>query len=88
MLYLKENVTEQQLKKYGFKKCKMPYQRLYYLCIARGVKVIYIGNGIFIQEWKEDDPRIHSRANCKYRSQDTYLDVLYFMIADSLIESR
>ena len=87
MLYIKENVTEEQLKKHGFIKCKKPYSG-YYLCISRGIKMIFIGNGIYIDEWKYDDPRIHKRPNCKYRSLKTDIDVIYDLIVDGLVESR
>lgn len=88
MLYIKEDVKLEELKKFGFKKCKKPYDMLYYLCIARGCTVIYIGNGIYIQDWKEDDPRIHSNANCKYRSKSTCLDVMYDLITAGLVEKK
>ena len=88
MLYLKENVTEKQLEKHGFKRCKKPYNELFYLCIARGVQVIFIGNGIFIQDWLYGDQRIHKKANCKYKSDKEVLDVIYEMIVDGLIERR
>ncbi|WP_050638462.1 hypothetical protein [Candidatus Stoquefichus sp. SB1] len=88
MLYLKKNVTEKQIKKYGFKRCRKPYNELFYLCIARGVQVIFIGDGIFVQHWMNDDPRIHSRPNCKYKDDREVLDVIYDLITDGLIERR
>lgn len=88
MLYIKDNVTPEQLAKYGFKKCKKPYDALYYLCIAYACKVIFIGNGIFIQDWEENDPRIHTRPNCVYRSRKTDIDVIFDLITDGLVEKK
>lgn len=88
MLYIKDDVKEQAMKKYGFKKCKKPYDMLYYLCVARGVQVIYIGDGIFVQDWEENDPRIHKRANCRYRSNNTVIDILFDMIQDGFVEKK
>lgn len=88
MLYIKEDVDKKELKKYGFKKCKKPYNMLYYLCVARGIQVIYIGDGIFVQDWEEGDPRIHERPNCRYRSNDTVADILFDMIKDGIVEKR
>ena len=88
MLYIKEDVKEQAMEKYGFKKCKKPYNMLYYLCIAKGVLVIYIGEGIFVQHWEDDDPRIHKRPNCRYRSDDTVIDILFDMIQDGFVVKK
>ena len=88
MLYIKENVTENRLKEYGFKRCKKPYNQLLYLCVSRGCSVIFIGKGIFVQDWDNNDPRIHSTPNCKYRSQKTSLDIIYNLIKDGLVEER
>lgn len=88
MLYIKDTVTEKQLSEFGFKRCKKPYGQLYYLCLSHGSNVIFIGNGIYIYDWNEDDPRIHKNANCKYRCRDIYMDVLYDMTMQGLIEKR
>lgn len=60
----------------------------YYLCIAKGVLVIYIGEGIFVQHWEDDDPRIHKRPNCRYRSDDTVTDILFDMIQDGFVVKK
>lgn len=39
-----------------------------------------------VNEWKDDDPRIHKSANCRYRDRRTYLDIIYELIkADMLV---
>ena len=40
-----------------------------------------------VNEWNDDDPRIHKSANCRYRDQRTYLDIIYDLIAAGLLES-
>lgn len=90
MLYLKKEVTEKQLLEYGFKRCRKPYDIFWYICIARGIKVIYTspGNQIIVQDWEDNDPRIHNRPNCKYRSLRTAEDILYDLIVDGYVESK
>lgn len=87
MLRIKPEIDKKILEeKYGFKKCKRPYQMLLYKCFADGGHVMFIGDGIFIVEWDLDDPRIHERPNCSYRSQDTSEKVLFDLISDNLVE--
>lgn len=87
MLVLKESTTEEQLKKHGFVRCKKPYPG-FYLCLSRDSKMIFIGDGIYIFDWVDDDPRIHARANCQYKCRKTILDVIYEMIMDGIVEER
>ena len=88
MLYIKKDVTADQLAKHGFKRCKKPYPG-YYLCVARGVQIIFIGDGIFVDDWHiNDDPRVHKRPNCKYKSNKTVIDVIYDLIMDGLVEKK
>lgn len=47
---------------------------------------MFVSNVYFgIQEWKDNDPRIHKKANCKYRYNGTVLDVLYKLIKDDYL---
>lgn len=39
-----------------------------------------------IFDWKDDDPRIHLKPNCKYRDDRIYLDILYELIKADMIE--
>ena len=65
------------VEKYGFKKCKKPYDSCYYKCVARGGKMLFVSPLVFdIQDWKSDDPRIHKNPNCKYRDNYTAEDFL------------
>lgn len=86
MLKIKESVDKKELEKFGFKKCKKPYECLYYRCFSRNVKVMYIGAGIYIEDWDSDDPRIHKNPNCKYRSDLTVCDMLFDLIQAGLVE--
>ena len=85
MLKIKDSKKE-ELKKFGFKECKKPYGMLYYRCIARGIQAIFIGAEIYIQDWNDDDPRIHKNANCKYRSNEIAEDILFDLIKADLVE--
>lgn len=74
--------------KYGFKRCKGTYGKddCYYLCVARGVKMIFISPVMYaIDDWKDTDPRIHKKANCKYRDHRDALDITYELIKDGLL---
>ena len=87
---LRPKVDVKEFEKYGFKKCKGEYGKndCYYLCISRGVKMIFVSKEIIaINDWQDNDPRIHKDANCRYRDLRTYLDVLYDLISVGLVES-
>ena len=63
-------VKAKEFEKFGFKKCKGEYGKhgCYYLCVARGVKMLFVSNVIFdVNNWRDNDPRIHKDANCRYR---------------------
>lgn len=87
MLKPKKSMEEFE-KSFGFRMCKgcsdLP---IYYLCVARDSKVIFVSPTMLdIQDWKRDDPRIHSVPNCKYRDHRTAIDILYQLIkADMLM---
>lgn len=87
---LKPKVDIKEFEKYGFKKCKGEYGKYdcYYLCVARGVKMIFVSSALLaVNEWEKSDKRIHEKPNCRYRDKRTYLDILYELIKADLIES-
>lgn len=66
-------------KDYGFKKCKGEYGKngCYYLCVARGCKMIFLSKEcVSILDWEDKDPRIHTKPNCRYSDQRTALDIV------------
>lgn len=82
-------VKVEEFEKYGFKKCKGEYGKngCYYLCVSRGVKMLFVSDVYFgVNDWKDNDPRIHKSANCPYGDHRTYLDIIYELIkADMLV---
>ena len=83
-------VEAKEFEKFGFKKCKGEYGKsgCYYLCVARGVKMLFVSDVCFdVNDWNDDDPRIHKRANCRYSDMRTALDILYQLIKDGMLES-
>lgn len=82
-------VKAKEFEKFGFKKCKGEYGKndCYYLCVSRGAKMLFVSNVIFdVNDWKDNGPRIHKNANCRYRDCKTYLDIVYELIkADMLV---
>ena len=87
---LTPKVKAKEFAKYGFKRCKgIPRDsECYYLCVAKGCKMIFVSDVCFdINDWEKDDPRIHKDANCRYRDNRTALDILYQLIKDDMLES-
>ena len=87
---LKPTVLAKEFEKYGFKKCNGDASKYgcYYLCVFRGCKMLFVSNTVFdIQDWDTNDPRIHQKANCKYRDRRTALDIVYQLIKDGMLES-
>lgn len=79
-------VDMKEFEKVGFKKCKKPYEKIYYLCVARGVKMIFLSPVMVdIIEWKDDDPRIHKKANCRYKDRRTALEIVVEMALKDMI---
>ena len=75
-----------EFEKIGFKKCKKPYDECYYLCVAKGIQIIFLSPVmVAIMKWKEDDPRIHKKANCRYRDRRTALEFIVEMAKDNMI---
>lgn len=89
---LKPNCEAKKFEKYGFKRCKgIPKDsECYYLCIARGCKMLFVSNVCFdVFDWNKDDPRIHTRPNCRYRDYRDALDIIYDLIkADMLVKEN
>lgn len=85
---LRPNCDAKEFKKYGFKRCKgIPKDaECYYLCVSRGHKMLFVSNVCFaVNEWEDDDPRIHTRANCKYRDNRDILDIIYDLIKANML---
>jgi len=87
MLKPKKSMEEFE-KSFGFRKCTgcsgLP---IYYLCIARDSKVIFVSpTMIDIQKWEHSDPRIHIVPNCKYRDHRTSIDILYQLIKADMLK--
>ena len=75
--------------RYGFKKCKKPYNNCYYRCFAHGIKMMFLSKYMLdIIEWEDDDPRIHSRANCLYRDTRTAEDYLCELIQLGVVDTH
>ena len=54
-------VKAKEFEKFGFKKCKGEYgkQGCYYLCVSRGVKMLFVSDVYFgVNDWDDNDPRI------------------------------
>lgn len=83
-------VPAKEFVKYGFKKCKgfKGYDG-YYLCVARGCKVIFITDVFLnVANWQDDDKRIHKHPNCRYRDMRSYLDIIYELIKADMLKSE
>lgn len=52
--------------------------------------MLFVSNICFaINDWKDDDPRIHNKPNCKYRDNRDTLDIVYDLIkADMLVRQN
>jgi hypothetical protein len=86
---LKPKVGIEKFEEFGFKPCKGISKELkcYYLCVARGNKMIFVSPVLFdVNEWENDDPRIHKDANCRYKDDRTYLDIIYDLIKADMLE--
>lgn len=66
---LKPKADVKKFEEYGFKPCKgtTKESQCYYLCVSRGCKMLFVSPAIFdVNEWRDDDTRIHKKANCRY----------------------
>lgn len=87
---LQPKVKAKEFTKYGFKRCRgIPTaSECYYLCIARGRKMLFVSDVCFaVNDWAENDPRIHKRANCHYRDKREWLDIVYLLIKNNMLRS-
>lgn len=88
---LQPGVKSNEFTKYGFKKCRgIPAEaECYYPCVARGRKMLFVSDVCFeVNDWNEDDPRIHKRANCRYRDKRDWLDIVYLLIKNNMLKSE
>lgn len=54
----------------------------------KGLKMLFVSDVCFaVNDWKDDDQRIHKNANCRYSDQRDYLDVIYQLIKADMLES-
>ena len=86
---LKPKVNVEEFARFGFKPCKgiKKEHKCYYLCVPRGVKMLFVSPVLFdIQDWKSDDKRIHKKANCNYRDHRTSIDILYQLIKADMLK--
>ena len=87
---LRPKVKAKEFEKFGFRRCKGIPKELncYYLCVAKGCKMIFVSDVHFdVNDWQDNDTRIHKNANCRYRDERTYLDIIYELIKADMIES-
>ena len=87
MLKPKKSMEEFE-KSFGFRKCKgCSLLPIYYLCVAKDSKFLFVSPVMFdIQDWKNDDKRIHKKANCRYRDHRTSTDILYQLIKADMLK--
>ena len=84
-------VKASEFKKYGFKRCKGILKELecYYLCVARECKMLFVSDVCFaVNDWDKNDPRIHKKANCRYKDTRTALDIIYELIKADMLKSE
>ena len=81
-------VDIKKFEKVGFKKCKKPYDKCYYFCFARGIQYIFLSTKMLdIVKWEDNDPRIHKKANCRYRDDRTALDFMCELIKANMVST-
>lgn len=50
--------------------------------------MLFVSNAYFaMNNWSNDDPRIHANPNCSYRSGKTSLDIIYELIKAGMLKS-
>lgn len=50
--------------------------------------MLFVSDVLFdVNDWKDYDNRIHKNANCRYRDNRTYLDIIYELIKADMLES-
>ena len=86
---LKPTCKVKEFEKYGFKRCKGDYRECYYLCVAKGCKMLFVSDTLFaVNDWNDDDPRIHAKPNCKYKDNRDYLDIVYDLIVGGMLKNE
>ena len=51
--------------------------------------MLFVSDKVFgINNWKDDDPRIHKIPNCRYRDNRTSLDIIYELIKAGMLKSE
>ena len=88
---LKPKVKARDFERFGFKRCKgIPKEsECYYLCVSRGRKMLFVSDSYLgVNDWNEDDSRIHKNANCRYRDRRTALDIIYELIKADMLKSE
>lgn len=79
-------VDMSEFEKIGFKKMKKPYNECYYLCVSRGIEMIFISPVMVdIIKWEDTDPRIHLKANCRYKDIRTALEIVCEMVKNNMV---
>lgn len=79
-------VDMKEFEKIGLKSVRNIDDGCYYLCFSRGVQYIFLSPVMVdIVGWEDDDPRIHKRANCRYRDNRTALEFLVEMAKKDMI---
>lgn len=85
---LKPKVNVEKFEKFGFKKCEGEYGKndCYYLCVARDGQLLFVSKMVFlIEDWRDGDPRIHTKPNCRYQDRRDSLDILYELIKADML---
>ena len=50
--------------------------------------MLFVSSAIFdVNDWINNDPRIHKDVNCRYGDRRTYLDIIYELIKADMLES-
>ena len=50
--------------------------------------MLFVSNVYFeVNDWIDDDTRIHANPNCRYRSRKTSLDIIYELIKAGMLKS-
>lgn len=51
--------------------------------------MLFVSNVCFcVNDWDENDQRIHKKANCRYRDNRTALDIIYELIKADMLKSE
>lgn len=51
--------------------------------------MLFVSNCCFcVNDWKDDDPRIHKNPNCKYGDKRDYMDIIYELIKADMLKSE